>query len=88
MDNSPTALFDSYEQDFKQIVASVRDKLEGGGGEGERGGEFCGLRVLIPSSIPSLPLLYLYFYPITTSVIATLHLLRLLLLRYDMVGRR
>ena len=40
MDNSPTALFDSYEQDFKQIVASVRDKLEGGGGEGERGGEF------------------------------------------------
>lgn len=42
MDNSPTALFNSYEQDFKQIIASVREKLEsgGGGGEDERGGEF------------------------------------------------
>ena len=29
MDNSPTALFDSYEQDFKQIIQSIRDKLEG-----------------------------------------------------------
>ncbi|KAI1791446.1 vesicle transport v-snare protein vti1 [Ganoderma leucocontextum] len=29
MDNSPTALFDSYESDFKQIVHSIRDKLEG-----------------------------------------------------------
>ncbi|KAI0693406.1 vesicle transport v-SNARE protein N-terminus-domain-containing protein [Cytidiella melzeri] len=36
MDNSPTALFDSYEQDFKQIVNSIREKLEGGG-ENERG---------------------------------------------------
>ncbi|KAI0090906.1 vesicle transport v-snare protein vti1 [Irpex rosettiformis] len=36
MDNSPTALFDSYEQDFKQIIASIREKLEGGD-EGERG---------------------------------------------------
>ncbi|KAI0033865.1 vesicle transport v-SNARE protein N-terminus-domain-containing protein [Vararia minispora EC-137] len=25
----PTALFDSYEQDFQQIVASIRDKLDG-----------------------------------------------------------
>lgn len=38
MDNSPTQLFDSYEQDFKQIISSIRDKLEGdqqneGGGE-------------------------------------------------------
>lgn len=39
MDNSPTALFDSYEQDFKQIIASIREKLEGGD-EGERGGEW------------------------------------------------
>ncbi|EPQ61357.1 vesicle transport v-snare protein vti1 [Gloeophyllum trabeum ATCC 11539] len=31
MDNSPTALFDSYEQDFQQIIASIRDKLEGDG---------------------------------------------------------
>ena len=37
MDNSPTALFDSYEQDFQQIVASIRDKLEGDGRD-ERGG--------------------------------------------------
>lgn len=29
MDNSPTALFDSYEADFKQIVHSIRDKLDG-----------------------------------------------------------
>ncbi|KAI0364289.1 vesicle transport v-snare protein vti1 [Pilatotrama ljubarskyi] len=29
MDTSPTALFDSYEQDFKQIIQSIRDKLEG-----------------------------------------------------------
>lgn len=29
MDNSPTALFDSYEQDFQQIVQSIRDKLDG-----------------------------------------------------------
>ena len=29
MDNSPTALFDSYEQDFKQIIHSIREKLEG-----------------------------------------------------------
>jgi len=29
MDNSPTALFDSYEQDFQQIIDSLREKLEG-----------------------------------------------------------
>jgi len=29
MDNSPTSLFESYEQDFKQLIASVRQKLEG-----------------------------------------------------------
>ncbi|PSS00875.1 hypothetical protein PHLCEN_2v4102 [Hermanssonia centrifuga] len=29
MDNSPTALFDSYEQDFKQIIQSIREKLDG-----------------------------------------------------------
>lgn len=29
MDNSPTALFDSYEQDFKQIIQSIQDKLNG-----------------------------------------------------------
>ncbi|KAM5531652.1 hypothetical protein V8D89_014704 [Ganoderma adspersum] len=29
MENSPTALFDSYESDFKEIVRSIREKLEG-----------------------------------------------------------
>jgi vesicle transport through interaction with t-SNAREs 1 len=29
MDTSPTALFDSYEQDFNQILSSVRSKLDG-----------------------------------------------------------
>ncbi|KAL6305751.1 vesicle transport v-snare protein vti1 [Sparassis latifolia] len=29
MDNSPTALFDSYEQDFSQILQSIQDKLNG-----------------------------------------------------------
>lgn len=29
MDTSPTALFDSYESDFKQIVDSIREKLDG-----------------------------------------------------------
>ncbi|KAI9574558.1 vesicle transport v-SNARE protein N-terminus-domain-containing protein [Boletus coccyginus] len=36
MDNSPTALFDTYEQDFRQILDSVRSKL-GGDGKDERG---------------------------------------------------
>ena len=39
MDNSPTALFDSYESDFKQIIHSIRDKLEGDAkdaGQGEQ----------------------------------------------------
>lgn len=38
MDSSPTALFESYEQDFQQIAASIRDKLEGSG-QDERGGK-------------------------------------------------
>ncbi|KAL0582029.1 t-SNARE VTI1 [Marasmius crinis-equi] len=29
MDSSPTALFDSYEQDFKQFISTIREKLEG-----------------------------------------------------------
>ncbi|KAG2369919.1 vesicle transport v-SNARE protein N-terminus-domain-containing protein [Suillus spraguei] len=36
MDNSPTALFDSYEQDFRQIIDSIRLKLDGEGKD-ERG---------------------------------------------------
>ena len=37
MDNSPTALFDTYEQDFRQILDGVRSKLDGDGKD-ERGG--------------------------------------------------
>jgi vesicle transport through interaction with t-SNAREs protein 1 len=37
MDSSPTSLFDSYEQDFQQILQSIREKLEGDGSE-QRGG--------------------------------------------------
>ncbi|KAI9452120.1 vesicle transport v-snare protein vti1 [Lactarius psammicola] len=33
MDSSPTSLFDSYEQDFQQILQSIRDKLEGDGSD-------------------------------------------------------
>ncbi len=29
MDNSPTSLFDSYEQDYKQLIDALRPKLEG-----------------------------------------------------------
>lgn len=38
MDTSPTALFDSYEQDFRQFIETIRDKL-GGDAKEERGGE-------------------------------------------------
>lgn len=37
--NSPTALFDSYEQDFRQFIDTIREKLEGDGKD-ERNGEF------------------------------------------------
>jgi len=31
MDTSSTALFETYEQDFNQLIESTRDKLEGSG---------------------------------------------------------
>jgi vesicle transport through interaction with t-SNAREs protein 1 len=37
MDQSPTALFDSYEQDFKGIVAGVKSKLDGDASTGSAG---------------------------------------------------
>lgn len=37
MDSSPTSLFDSYEQDFKQIIQSISQKLDGDAKD-ERGG--------------------------------------------------
>lgn len=39
MDNSPTALFDSYEQDFQQVIESIKQKLDGNVTD-ERAGEF------------------------------------------------
>ncbi|KAF8596175.1 vesicle transport v-snare protein vti1 [Ceratobasidium sp. AG-I] len=36
MDNSPTALFDSYAQDFQQLISSVREKIESPGTNGEQ----------------------------------------------------
>lgn len=38
MDTSPTALFDSYEQDFNQIIQSVRGRVDGDA-QGEQAGE-------------------------------------------------
>ena len=43
MDTSPTTLFSSYEQDFQQIIASIRDKVEGNS-KSEGVGEFPALR--------------------------------------------
>jgi vesicle transport through interaction with t-SNAREs protein 1 len=39
MDNSPTALFDSYEQDFQQFIDTIRQKLDGEGKD-DSGGEY------------------------------------------------
>ncbi|KAG8779531.1 hypothetical protein FRC12_024143 [Ceratobasidium sp. 428] len=36
MDNSPTALFDSYAQDFQQLINSIREKLEAPSSNGEQ----------------------------------------------------
>lgn len=40
MDTSPTALFDSYEQDFQQFIESIQDKLEGSGKDEVGGAQF------------------------------------------------
>lgn len=37
MDSSPASLFDSYEQEFQQILQSIRQRLEGDGSD-QRGG--------------------------------------------------
>jgi len=36
MDTSPTALFESYEQDFRQFVETIQEKLQDNGG-GDKG---------------------------------------------------
>lgn len=38
MDTSPTALFDSYEQDFRQFIETIREKLEDNASD-DKGGE-------------------------------------------------
>ena len=38
MDDSPTNLFDSYEQDFRHIISGISDKLEGNG-KNQQGGK-------------------------------------------------
>lgn len=40
MDTSPTALFDSYEQDYKQLIQSIDDRLASvKGDDGLKGGQ-------------------------------------------------
>lgn len=39
MDTSPTALFDAYEQDFRQFVETIREKLEDNNANDDKGGE-------------------------------------------------
>lgn len=39
MDNSPGSLFDSHEQDFQQIISSIKEKLEGDAKEQQGAGE-------------------------------------------------
>lgn len=41
MDNSPTALFDSYESDFKQIIDSIREKLDEDAKDQQGGTSLC-----------------------------------------------
>ncbi|KAG6849262.1 hypothetical protein C0991_011799 [Blastosporella zonata] len=36
MDQTPTALFDSYELDFRHIIAAIKDKLEASGDPEQR----------------------------------------------------
>ena len=54
MDSSPTALFDSYEQDFQQILQSIRQKLEGDGSD-QRGGTLETTHPIRSPTKPHLP---------------------------------
>jgi hypothetical protein len=49
MDQTPTSLFDSYEQDFRHIISSISDKLEGNG-KNLVGGVCCACFGPIPAS--------------------------------------
>ena len=37
MDNSPTSLFDSYENEFTQFIDTINDKLEEASKDGDAG---------------------------------------------------
>lgn len=52
MDASPTSLFDSYEQDYKQLIEAIRAKLDDGDASSSEnaGKQFC------PSGHPPRPL--------------------------------
>lgn len=49
MDSSPTTLFNNYEQDFQQIIASIRDKVEGNS-QSEGVGEWFRCKRFLPLS--------------------------------------
>jgi vesicle transport through interaction with t-SNAREs protein 1 len=55
MDSSPTALFDSYEQDFQQILQSIRQKLEGDGSDQRGGTPETTQQFAPPQNLTSLP---------------------------------
>jgi len=54
MDSSPASLFDSYEQDFQQILQSIRQKLEGDGSD-QRGGTPVTVHLVRFSTVSHLP---------------------------------
>ncbi|KAK0190974.1 vesicle transport v-snare protein vti1 [Armillaria mellea] len=51
MDNSPTSLFDSYEQDYKQLIDALRPKLEGDD-KNENAGKNPNRRASSPTHVP------------------------------------
>ena len=53
MDTSPTALFDSYEQDFRQFIETIREKLEDNAND-DKGGENLARCPLLSGFLPYL----------------------------------
>ena len=51
MDTSPTALFDSYEQDFRHFVETIREKLEGSVSEDARSGKIWKCQFVLVASL-------------------------------------
>ena len=50
MDTSPTALFDAYEQDFRQFIETIREKLEDNAND--KGGESYCIILFISGFLP------------------------------------